>query len=178
TSRLVAKGNVEIVDRDGTRISSDEIDITDDFRDGFVNALRVETPDKTYFAAESADRREGSVTTFTRGVYTACQPCEDKPDKAPAWRIKAQKIIWNGETKTVRFERARFEMFGLPLAYLPAFEIADPTVKQKTGFLIPSYKGGTDIGHGAQVPFYWAIDPTFDVTFKPAWYSEQGFLGE
>ena len=178
TSRLVASGNVEIVDRDGTRITSDEIDITDDLRDGFVQALRVETADKTYFAAESADRREGSVTTFTRGVYTACEPCEERPDKAPAWRIKAQKIIWNGETKTVRFERARFELFGLPLAFLPAFEIADPTVKQKTGFLIPSYKGGTDIGHGAQVPFYWAIDPSYDLTFKPAWYSEQGFLGE
>ena len=47
TSRLIASGNVEIVDRDGTRIFSDEVDITDDFRDGFVQTLRVETADKT-----------------------------------------------------------------------------------------------------------------------------------
>ncbi|TIU19131.1 MAG: LPS-assembly protein LptD, partial [Mesorhizobium sp.] len=67
-----------------------------------------------------------------------CEPCEDKPDKAPTWRVKARKIIWNGEKKTVRFENANFELFGFPLAYLPAFEIADPTVKRKSGFLIPS----------------------------------------
>ena len=178
TARLIASGNVEIVDRDGTRIYSDEIDVTDDFRDGFVRALRVETPDKTYFAAESADRRDGTVTTFNYGVYTACEPCEDNPEKPPIWRVKAQKIIWNGQTKTVRFERARFEMFGLPLAFLPAFEIADPTVKQKTGFLIPSYRSSDELGHGIRVPFYWALSPTYDITFKPMWYSKQGFLGE
>ncbi len=178
TSRLIATGNVEIVDRQGTRIFSDEIDVTDDFRDAFVRTLRVETADETYFAAESADRRDGTITTFNYGVYTACKPCEEKPDKPPVWRVKAQKIIWNGQTKTVRFERARFEMFGMPLAFLPAFEIADPTVKQRTGFLIPSYRSSDELGHGVRVPFYWAISPTYDVTFKPMVYSKQGFLGE
>jgi LPS-assembly protein len=75
TGRLLALGNVEIVDSTGIKISSDEIDITDDFANGFVNALRVETPDKTYFAAESAERSAGTVTTFNSGVYTACEPC-------------------------------------------------------------------------------------------------------
>ncbi len=178
TSRLIATGNVEIVDSQGTRIFSDEIDVTDDFRDAFVRTLRVETADETYFAAESADRRDGSITTFNYGVYTACKPCEEKPDKAPVWRVKAQKIIWNGQTKTVRFERARFEMFGMPLAFLPAFEIADPTVKQRSGFLVPSYRSDEDLGHGVRVPFYWGISPTYDITFKPTVYSKQGFLAE
>ena len=178
TSRLIASGNVEIIDRQGTRIYSDEIDVTDDFRDGFVSALRVETTDKTYFAADSAERKDGAVTTFNYGVYTACEPCEEKPDKPPIWRVKGQKIIWNGNAKTVRFEKARFEFFGLPLAFLPVFEIADPTVKQKSGFLLPSYRGSDELGHGARVPYYWALSPTYDITFKPTWYSKQGFLGE
>ena len=58
--RLLASGNVQIVDSDGTKVYSDKIDITDDFGDGFVNALRVETVDKTYFAAESAERAAAS----------------------------------------------------------------------------------------------------------------------
>lgn len=178
TGRLIASGNVEIVDRQGNRFYSDEFDVTDDFRDAFVRTLRVETPDKTYFAADSAERRDGTVTTFNHGVYTACAPCEDRPDKPPTWRVKAQKIIWNGQTKTVRFENARFEMFGMPLAFLPVFEIADPTVRQKTGFLLPSYRNTNELGHGVRVPFYWALSPTYDITFKPMWYSRQGFLGE
>jgi len=87
---------------------------TDDFANGFVNALRVETADKTYFAAESAERAAGTTTTFNNGVYTACEPCEDKPDKAPVWRIKAQKIIWNG--KEIRqYDYQTQQIFAFPV---------------------------------------------------------------
>ena len=68
TGRLLAEGNVEIIQPDGNRIYADKIDITDDFKDGFVNALRVETIDNTRFAAESAERVGGEVTTFNLGV--------------------------------------------------------------------------------------------------------------
>ena len=178
TSRVVAFGGVEIVDRDGNRFLSDEIDVTDDFRDGFVQALRVETADDTYFAAESAERRDGEVTTFQRGVYTACEPCEERPDRPPIWRVGSQRIIWNGRTQTVRFEGARFEFFGLPIAYLPFFEIPDPTVRQKSGFLTPNYRYASDLGFGATIPYYLALDPTYDLTVQGTYYSRQGFLAE
>lgn len=178
TSRLVASGGVQLIDSSGTKVFSDEVDITDDFADGFVNALRVETIDKTYFAAESAKREGGKVTTFNNGVYTACAPCEDKPDRAPIWRIKAKKIIWNGNTKTVRFEQSRFEFFGFPIAQLPAFEIADPTVKRKSGFLFPGVKINSNLGYGLTVPYYFALSPTTDLTLAGTGYTKQGFLGE
>ncbi|WP_027057620.1 LPS-assembly protein LptD [Mesorhizobium loti] len=178
TKRLVASGKVELVNSDGTKINSEHIDITDDFADGFANALRVETIDKAYFAAESAERMGGVLTTFHNGVYTACEPCEDKPNKAPTWRVKARKIIWNGEKKTVRFENANFEFFGFPLAYLPAFEIADPTVKRKSGFLIPSISYNSHLGYSVKVPYYFALSPTYDLTVTGSGYTKQGFLGE
>lgn len=178
TSRVIASGNVEIVEEDGNRIYADQVDVTDDFREGFVEALRVETVDDTYFAAERAERSEGRLTTFIKGVYTACEPCEERPDRPPLWQIKAQKIIWNGEAKTVRFERARFEFFGMPIAYLPFLEVADPTVKRKSGFLMPSIKGGSERGYGLTVPYYFALSPTYDLTVSVTPYTKQGFLGE
>ncbi|RWM07812.1 MAG: LPS-assembly protein LptD [Mesorhizobium sp.] len=178
TKRLVASGAVELINSDGTKVNAEHIDITDDFADGFTNALRVETIDKAYFAAESAERMGGVLTTFHNGVYTACEPCEDKPDKAPTWRIKARKIIWNGEKKTVRFENSNFEFFGFPLAYLPAFEIADPTVKHKSGFLIPGIVYNNHLGVGVKVPYYFALSPTYDLTVTGSGYTKQGFLGE
>lgn len=178
SGRLIASGNVEVIEKTGNRIYATEIDITDDFGDGFVNALRVESADNTYFAAESAERREGRVTTFNSGVYTACEPCEEKPDRPPIWRVKGKTIIWNSEKKTVRFEHARFEFFGFPIAYLPFFEIADPTVKRKSGFLIPTIKHDTYLGYGVKVPYYFALSPTYDLTVAGTYYSTQGFLGE
>jgi LPS-assembly protein len=178
TRRLLASGNVEIVDEKKNHIFADEMDVTDDFRDGFVNALNVETADKTYVAADSAKREGGVVTTFNRGVYTACAPCEDKPDKPPIWRIKARTIVWNGQSKTIRFLHSRFDLFGLPIAYFSAFEIPDPTVKRKTGFLMPAFSMKSELGFGTTQPFYVALAPTYDLTLKPTYYTRQGFMGE
>lgn len=178
SGRVVASGNVQLIDSDGTKVYSDEIDITDDFANGFVNALRVETTDETYFAAESAERVNGMVTTFNNGVYTACAPCEAKPDRAPIWRVKAQKIVWDGKAKTVRFHQSRFELFGFPIIYMPVFEMADPTVKRKSGFLIPGATYKSELGFGASIPFYLALSPTYDLTLTGRYYSKQGFLGQ
>lgn len=178
TSRMLAEGNVEILEADGNRIYSDKMDVTDDFRDGFVNSLRVETADNTRFAAESAERSNGEVTTFNNGIYTACVACKTNPNKPMLWQIKARKIIWNGTTKTVRFERGRFEMFGLPLAYLPAFEMADPTVKRKSGFLFPGFAYQEDLGFGVRGSYFWNLAPNYDLTFSTTAYTKQGFLGE
>ncbi|MHC5230817.1 LPS-assembly protein LptD [Brucella sp. LJL56] len=178
TRRMTATGNVEIVERDGNKIYSDHMDITDSFRDGFVNGLRVETTDNTRFAAESAERSNGEITTFNNGVYTACEPCAKNPDKPVLWQIKARKIIWNSTTKTVRFERGRFEFFGMPLAWFPAFEMADPTVKRKSGFLFPGFAYKDDLGFGIKNSYFWALAPNYDVTLSSTYYTKQGFLTE
>ncbi len=178
TRRVKAIGNVELIEKDGNRIYADEMDVTDDFGNGFINALRVETTDNTRFAAESAERERGNITTFNNGVYTACEPCEEKPDRAPIWRVKAKRIIWNGQEKTVKFKDASFELFGLPIAYMPYFSVADPTVKRKTGFLFPSFSMSSELGFGTRLPFYIALAPTYDLLLSPTYYTKQGFLGE
>jgi LPS-assembly protein len=178
TGRLTAEGNVEIVQPDGTRTYADKIDITDDFKDGFVNSLRVETTDNTRFAAESAERVRGEVTTFNRGVYTACEPCKDNPEKPPLWQVKSKRIIWNAKEKTIKFRNARLEFFGLPLAFLPYLEVPDHTVKRKTGFLMPGFSYNSRLGFGVKVPYYITLSPSYDVTLNGTGYTNQGFLGE
>ncbi|MGU3400273.1 LPS-assembly protein LptD [Brucellaceae bacterium D45D] len=178
TRRMTASGNVEVVERDGNKIYSDHMDVTDSFRDGFVNGLRVETTDNTRFAAESAERSNGEITTFNNGVYTACEACENDPDKPVLWQIKARKIIWNSATKKVRFERARFEFLGMPLAWFPAFEMADPTVKRKSGFLFPQFGYKDELGYHAKASYFWALAPNYDLTVSGTGFTKQGFLGE
>lgn len=178
TGRVNASGNVEMIDNQGTKINTQEVDLTDDFSEGFLNALRVETTDKTYFAAESAERRQGNLSIFNNGVYTACAPCEDKPGRPPIWRVKAQRIIWNGQEKTIRFERARFELFGLPIAYLPYFVTADHTVKRKSGFLIPGISSNSKLGTGVSVPYYHVISPSADALYTATYFGRQGFMAE
>ncbi|WP_339757615.1 LPS-assembly protein LptD [uncultured Hoeflea sp.] len=177
SGRMQAFGSVEMIEPSGNRIYADNLDVTDDFADGFVNALRIETPDNTRIAAESAERNSGN-TTFNNGVYTACEACEKNPERAPLWQVKARRVIQNAETKTVRLEQASFELFGMPIAYLPYFEFPDYDAKRKSGFLAPSYLSTKALGTGVAVPYYWAISPTMDATFTGTGYTNQGFLGE
>ncbi|MBN9021637.1 MAG: LPS-assembly protein LptD, partial [Rhizobiales bacterium] len=177
-AKLLAMGNVKMTDPSGMVIYADDIDITEDFRDGFVASLRVETPDKTYFAAERAEREAGETTTFVNGVYTACEPCEDKPDRPPLWQVKAKRIIVDDTEKMVYFRDASFEFMGVPLAWVPKFSIADPSVKRKSGFLAPSFGYSEDVGWSFAVPYFIALAPNYDVTLTPVYYTEQGFLGD
>ena len=54
---LTAFGNVRIKDPDGAVITADHITLTDDFRDGFIDALRLVTKDDTRIVAQSASTR-------------------------------------------------------------------------------------------------------------------------
>lgn len=176
--RLVASGDVELIEPSGNKIYADSIDVTDDFANGFIAALRIETPDNTRFAAGQAVRQNGDTTTFERGVYTACEACEKDPERPPLWQVKARRIVWDQKNKVVRYYGARFELFGKPLAYLPYFASPDPTVKRQSGFLPPSVKSSSKVGVGLRVPYYFAIDDSSDVTVAGTYFTRQGFLAE
>jgi LPS-assembly protein len=176
TKRLHAEGNIRMTDADGKITYADIMDLSDDYRDGFVDSLRVDTADQTRMAATRAERSTGNYTVFENGVYTACAPCRDDPKKPPLWQVKGARIIHDQTEKMLYFENAQLEFFGVPMAYLPYFSTPDPTVKRKTGFLMPSYTSVSTYGFGVETPFYWAIAPDYDATFNPRFTTTQGVL--
>jgi len=176
TKRLHAEGNIRMTDADGKITYANIMDLSDDYRDGFVDSLRVDTADATRMAATRADRSGGNYTVFQNGVYTACAPCRDDPKKPPLWQVKGARIIHDQMEKMLYFESAQLEFFGVPMAYLPYFSTPDPTVKRKTGFLMPIYTTDSTYGYGVEVPFYWAIAPDYDATFNPRFMTQQGVL--
>ncbi len=178
SGRLMASDGVRLLEPSGNVITADSIDITDDFRDGFVGSLNVRTIDRATFAAQSAERRDGNLTIFRKGVYTACQACSEHPERPPLWQIKASSIIHDQRAQTVYYENARLEFFGVPIAYLPYFFHPDPTVRRKTGFLTPTLRIDDDTGVGISTPFFWNLSPNYDLTFTPTFLTRQGVLME
>ena len=176
TKRLRAEGGVRMTEPDGRITYADVMDLSDDFRDGFVDSLRLDTADATRMAAARADRSGGTFTVFHSGVYTACEPCKDDPKKPPTWQVKAARMIHDGNEKMIYFEDARLEFFGHPVAYMPYFSAPDPTVKRKSGFLFPVFSNSSVYGFGAEVPYYWALAPDYDFTLTPRVTSRQGVL--
>ena len=48
TGRVYAEGHAKLTERDGTVLHGDRFDLTGDFRDGFIDSLRADTPPKPY----------------------------------------------------------------------------------------------------------------------------------
>ena len=173
---LAAQGNVRIKDPEGAIITSNQMTLTDDFRDGFIDALRFVTKDDTRIVAQTASREAGNVTVFQNGWFTPCKPCEDNPDKPPTWRIRAQKIVHRKDEATITYRNGFFDLFGVPIIWVPYFQSADPTVKRKSGFLMPMYSQSDTLGTTVTVPYYFALSDHFDFTFAPMYTSEAGVL--
>ena len=174
TKRLRAQGNVRLTESDGKITYGQLIDLTDDYRDGFVDSLRLETVDETRFAAARADRTSGNYTVLQNGVYTACKPCADDPKKPPLWQVQAARIIHDEGEKMLYFEDARIEFFGIPLGYTPFMSAPDPTVKRKSGFLFPTLTYTSQYGGGITIPYFWAVAPNADLTLSTTVTTMQG----
>ncbi|WP_349369813.1 LPS-assembly protein LptD [Salinarimonas sp.] len=185
TGRVFAQGNARLVQADGTVVTGERFELTEDFRSGFIDSLRVEQTvvenGRTAtgrFTAPRAERIEGEQLVFERGTYTTCEPCARNPQRPPLWQVKAARIIHDNEERTIYYENATLEFAGVPIAYVPYFWSPDPSVRRKTGFLTPTAIVSEKLGNGARVPFFINLAPNYDITLRPAYLSRQGVLGD
>ena len=74
----------------------------------------------------------------------------------------------------IYFEDARLEFWGHPVAWMPYFSAPDPTVKRKTGVLVPTITSSSVYGQAIEVPYYWALAPDYDATLAPMITTKQG----
>ncbi|MEI9902293.1 MAG: LPS-assembly protein LptD [Hyphomicrobium sp.] len=170
---LTAVGNVVLKEPNGNIIRADRYTLTDDFRDGFVQQLSIVAADDTRIAAERATRRGGNTTVFTNGRFTPCKSDDGMP---PLWCMSAATVIHDQQAATITYQDAQFELFGVPILYTPYFEHADPSVKRKSGFLMPQPSQSDTLGYSTTIPYYFALAQNYDFTFYPMYTSRQGIL--
>lgn len=170
---LTAVGNVVLKEPNGNIVRADRYTLTDDFRDGFVSQLSIVASDDTRIAAERATRRGGNTTVFTNGRFT---PCKSEGGMPPLWCLSAGTVIHDQAAATISYQDAQFELFGVPILYMPYFEHADPSVKRKSGFLMPQPGSSSTLGYMTTIPYYFALAPNYDFTFYPMVSTRQGVL--
>jgi LPS-assembly protein len=172
--RVLAEGHVKLTDEHGNVTYSPRAELTDDFANGFADAVQIISTDKTRLTSPRIERSNDSVTVLQKGVYTACEPCKAHPELPPLWQVRASEIVENQDTHTIYFRDAYFDAFGVPIAYLPYFSAPDPTVTRQSGFLAPTYISKNYLGLGVTTPYFFALAPNYDLTLSPAFYTEQG----
>lgn len=172
-----ASGNVALSTPDGELIFAEQAELGRDLMEGDANEVSIRLVNDSRLAARSVALR-GDQSFLRYAVYSACRPCEEEisTDSPPIWRIKAFRVERNEGEGVIRYENAILEFFGFPVLYTPFFMHADPTIGKKSGFLPPRFFSSSQLGLGVQLPYFWNLAPSYDLTFAPRFYSDGGAL--
>lgn len=172
TDTITTSGNTEIVNASGQRLtlrdsylskSGDEL-TGDDMKLWLGNHVYVESGSIT---------RDGDETVARHAMFTACDGCDAF---ANAWEITARKIIHDMTQRMLYFHSSTLWAYGVPVLWLPYYEMPDPGVKHKTGFLMPDFESTNNMGTQINIPFYVSLSDSHDMTVKLSYLTQENPL--
>tara|TARA_B100000575_G_C23132566_1_gene657224 strand:+ start:37 stop:2421 length:2385 start_codon:yes stop_codon:yes gene_type:complete len=111
-------------------------------------------------------------TEIANGIFTTCK----KNDKCPPWQLTAKKISHDADKQVINYNNALLKVYDIPVMYFPKFFHPDPTIKRKSGFLIPSIKNSPNSNSYLSLPYYTVLSQNKDITFSPRFFTDDKFL--
>jgi len=172
-----ASGNVVLNEVNGDIHLAQDVEYSSKLKNGTVEDLRTVLVDGSRFSAETGRREDGKRTIMESATYTACDACKKNPEKSPPWEIVASEVKHDEEDARISYWNARFNVYGVPVAYTPYFSHPDGTIERKSGVLAPSFGYKSDLGAFVENSYYWNIAQDKDATFGINAYTEQAPLG-
>ncbi|MFN4141064.1 LPS-assembly protein LptD [Aestuariivirga sp.] len=173
---FTANGSIMLREPNGNVVEADFAELKENFREGFARHVRALLTNDVTITAQYARRFENGIVVYEKASYTACVTCVSDGG-TPAWQIVAREAKHDLNERTIYYRDARLELGGVPVFWTPYLAYPDPTVRRRTGFLLPSFHGGS-YGLGVTTPYFWAVAPNMDMTFSPMWTTEQGVLAD
>ncbi|MBA3666121.1 MAG: LPS-assembly protein LptD [Sphingomonas sp.] len=172
SGKVVAEGNVMVVNPEGDKLIGDRVDLTDSLKDGTIDNLLIVLESGGRIAAVRGTRN-GNQTDLTNAVYSPCPVTTPAGcPKNPSWKITAARVVHDKTTGRVRFAGGRLNILGLTLPLLPIFSVGDGSQKGgTTGALIPGIRLDSNNGLELSLPYYWRVDRNRDLTVTPHIYT-------
>jgi LPS-assembly protein len=120
----------------------------------------------------------GDETIFNKNVCTLCD--YRSKDKCPPWSIQSKKMLHDNKKKTIYYDNAVIKIYDVPIFYFPKLSHPDPTVKRRSGFLIPTFTDSNNLGSAFSIPYFWALGKDKDLTFTSKLFANENplFLSE
>jgi LPS-assembly protein len=147
------------------------------FRDGFARKVKALLTNNVTITADFVKRQDGNITVFEKATYTACRACVTRRGN-PVWEIDTDQTTHDAKTHNLYHVNPRMKINGSTIASWPYMAMPDPSVTRRSGFLTPDFKSGSDYGFGPVTPYFWAITPSTDLTFRPVWTTKQGPIAD
>ena len=164
TGRILASGNIRMVDEAGNQLFTDQVELTEEFDTGAMSELLIALRAGGRLAARSAERGENGVAVLTDAAYSACAVTgEDGCAQNPSWRVTARRVIYDQAASRVRFEGAMLELFGARILPMPGLAIRTDG-RAESGFLVPDVRVTQVNGLELSGEYYWRVADNADLT--------------
>ena len=162
SAKIETSGKTEIVNKSGQVIKLNQGTISK--KEDAMSAQDIELwlGKNVYIRAEDITKKTDE-TIAEHAIFTACDKCDSFGN---AWEISSTEAIHNKSDKMLYFHNAVFWVYNdtVPLFWLPYYAMPDPSVKYKTGFLMPSFSSTNSMGTQINIPVYINISDRHDLT--------------
>ncbi|HXV67960.1 MAG TPA: putative LPS assembly protein LptD, partial [Nitrospira sp.] len=166
---LTATGHVHLTDP-GADVTAERLELNVNTEAGVVTHGRLYLPaTNTTVSGRLLQRFSEYHYRAKEGSFTNCDAQEGE---VPAWRMRFEDLdLTVGDTLALK--GGWLCVNDVPAIPLPTFSY--PMAKRKTGFLLPFAGYDNRFGVHAQGSFFWAINPSQDLTISPKYYSDLGY---
>jgi LPS-assembly protein len=169
--RILLSGHVFLQDPAMT-LEAGQAELTLDGSGSHIVGAQYALHDAHIRGSARAIRRENLYSiSIEGGAYSTCEPGHD------TWSLISEEIRLDQEAGWGSARNVRLEVQSVPLLYIPW--ITFPIDKRRrSGVLYPTVAfsdgNGADIG----VPYYFNLDPQYDLMLTPRWIEKRGLLAE
>ena len=169
---IKTSGQTEIVNKSGQRMTLVDSYISQDGESLTGDDIKLWIGEHVYIESANIERT-GNTTVARNALFTACDNCDGFGD---AWEISTYKIVYKMDERMLRFYSPVLWAYDIPVLWLPYFEMPDPGVKYKTGFLTPDFESTNKMGTQINIPLYVNFSETHDATFKLSYLTQENPL--
>lgn len=172
SSVIKTSGQTEIVNKSGQRMTLVDSYISQNGDSLTGDDIKLWIGDHVYIESANVERT-GNTTVARDALFTACDNCDKFGD---AWEISTYKIVYKMDQRMLRFYSPVLWAYDIPVLWLPYFEMPDPGVKYKTGFLTPDFGSTNKMGTQINVPLYINFSDTHDMTITMSYLTQENPL--
>jgi LPS-assembly protein len=166
---LTAMGHVHLTDPQAD-VTAERMEINVNTEAGVAAHGQLYIPSTNTFVSGRLMQRFSEYHYRVKdGSFTNCDAQEGE---VPAWRFRFNDLDL-GVGDTLAFKSGWFCVLDVPTIPLPTFSY--PLTRRQTGFLVPTVTYDNRFGFHMQGGFFWAINPSQDVTISPKYYSSLGY---
>ena len=168
TGRVIASGNVVLIDASGATQYADKLELSDTLEAGTASNFSARFPEGGVLGSKIVVRDEEEGVALYNAFYTACDACDKGgKTKTPTWRIRARKVTQKQDKNFIEYRDAVVEFKGIPLLYTPYLAHPDPSADRAGGWLNPFIGVDGARGFNIRTPYYYALDDHSELTLTP-----------